>query len=628
MILFPNLPIRYKLRVAFLGTILVALLLACSAFVIYDMITFRRSLVNNLTVLADALGNNSTAALRFAGETEGAKTDAEETLQALAFKPSVVSSCLYTADGKLFAGYTKDQTLAGFPVAPGADGARFEGKYLTLVRPVVLSGKRIGSIYLKSTQEELIQHFRSYAVISGLVFLGVSLLAFGLSTALRHLILRPILNLADATQRITDHKDYSVRVQEITRDEMGMLAHAFNEMLESIQERESALHAVNEALSESEERLNFALEKSHTGGWEFDLEGRSMRRTLEHDRIFGYDSLLPQWTYEMFLEHVLPEDRPEVDRGFREAIKTKKEWGFECRIRRSDGEVRWIWGVCEYQRDEGGLKESMAGIVQDITTRKQAEEEILELNASLEERVRERTSQLAAANKELEAFSYSVSHDLRAPLRAVDGFSRMVVEDYSERLDDEGRRMLGVIRSETQRMGRLIDDLLAFSRLGRQEMELLAIDMRGMAQAVFDELAAQEPPERKLKLDLRPLPAVHGTQMMIRQVWVNLIGNAIKFTKGRDVGEIEIGTQTGEDEVPVFYIKDNGAGFDMRFADKLFGVFQRLHSAEEFPGTGVGLALVQRIVQRHGGRVWAEAEVDHGATFYFTIPNANHEPRT
>ena len=180
--------------------------------------------------------------------------------------------------------------------------------------------------------------------------------------------------------------------------------------------------------------------------------------------------------------------------------------------------------------------------------------------------------------------------------------------------------MLGVIRSETQRMGRLIDDLLAFSRLGRQQIEPARIDMHALAKSVFDELTALEP-ERKLHLDLQPLPPASGAEAMIRQVWVNLISNAIKFTRGRAVGEIEIGTGDGGDDGTVYYVKDNGAGFDMRYAGKLFGVFQRLHAQQEFSGTGVGLALVQRIVQRHGGRVWAEAEVDRGATFSFTFAN-------
>ena len=245
----------------------------------------------------------------------------------------------------------------------------------------------------------------------------------------------------------------------------------------------------------------------------------------------------------------------------------------------------------------------------DVTALKRAEEEVRRL-----------TSELAAAIKELEVFSYSVSHDLRAPLRAVDGFSHMVEEDYAGKLDDDGRRMLGLIRGETQRMGRLIDDLLIFSRLGRQPLEPVPIDMHALAREVFDELAALAP-DRKLRFDLHPLPPAVGTLAMIRQVWANLIGNAIKFTQGREPGEIEIGTREGEDGAPVYYVKDNGAGFDMRFAGKLFGIFQRFHGAEEFPGTGVGLALVQRIVHRHGGGIRAEAEVNRGATFYFTLSN-------
>jgi two-component system sensor kinase len=185
--------------------------------------------------------------------------------------------------------------------------------------------------------------------------------------------------------------------------------------------------------------------------------------------------------------------------------------------------------------------------------------------------------------------------------------------------------MLNVIRSETQRLGRLIDDLLAFSRLGRQQIEPVKIDMRAMAREVFDELAALDP-GRQLQLDLQPLPPAFGSQAMIRQVWVNLIGNAIKFTKERAPGEITIGARNGPDGGQTYYVRDNGAGFDMQHAGKLFGVFQRLHSEQEFPGTGVGLALVQRIVQRHGGRIWAEAEVGRGATFFFTLPNRPLKP--
>jgi PAS domain S-box-containing protein len=275
-------------------------------------------------------------------------------------------------------------------------------------------------------------------------------------------------------------------------------------------------------------------------------------------------------------------------------------------------------------KDRDGYVVGSSRVTRDITERKQAQIEILRLNAALEDRVKERTAELEASNHELESFSYSVSHDLRSPLRAIDGFSRIIEEDYAPKLDEEGRRVIGVIRGEAKRMGRLIDDLLAFSRLGRQKVEPTTIDMGTMARQVFDELIAQEP-QRRIHLKLHSIPAAFGTEAMIRQLWTNLIGNAVKFTGKCRSAEIEIGVKSGEAGEQVYFIKDNGAGFDMRYADKLFGVFQRLHSSEEFPGTGVGLALVQRIIHRHGGRVWGEGEVEKGATFYFTIPDQRKE---
>jgi len=263
----------------------------------------------------------------------------------------------------------------------------------------------------------------------------------------------------------------------------------------------------------------------------------------------------------------------------------------------------------------------MAGaihLVRDITERKQAQEEVALLNEMLEKRVLTRTAELEASNRELEAFSYTVSHDLRSPLRAIDGFTNILTEEHGERLDEEGKKVCRMICENARKMGQLIDDLLAFSRLGRTGMNIAPVNMKQVIEAVYMELTT---PDLRAKTDFSvdELPIVMADHAMVRQVWFNLLSNALKFSGRRDRPVIKITFQQVKDDFQ-FAIGDNGVGFDMKFAHKLFGVFQRLHGASEFEGTGVGLAIVNRIIQRHGGTIWGESVIDEGAKFYFTLP--------
>jgi light-regulated signal transduction histidine kinase (bacteriophytochrome) len=268
--------------------------------------------------------------------------------------------------------------------------------------------------------------------------------------------------------------------------------------------------------------------------------------------------------------------------------------------------------------EESGKVTGAVVVFRDITELKKAEDEIAALNRDLEARVAERTAELESANQGLEAFAYSVSHDLRAPLRAINGLSQILIEDHGSQLDAEGMRVLGMVRDSIDHMNQLIDDILKFSRVGRADLTNSEIDMERLFREVFAEL-------RPLYLDgdpmlvIEPMPATQGDAAMIRQVVVNLLSNALKFSRTRERARIKVGGFVDDDEV-VYFINDNGVGFDIEHAHKIFGVFQRLHSGRDFEGAGIGLAIVKRIVTRHGGRVWADSKLNQGATFYFSQP--------
>jgi PAS domain S-box-containing protein len=378
-------------------------------------------------------------------------------------------------------------------------------------------------------------------------------------------------------------------------------------------------HAEQEQLRSSEELQQLLLDGARDYAiYMLDRGGRIVSWSANAERIKGYrgEEIIGESYSRFFTPEDLAAGLP--DRVLRQAEERGRVEIDGPRVRK-DGSRFWVHGLLTAVRNPDGTVRGFVKVSQDVTLRKRAEQVIAQLNADLEQRVAERTADLQEANAELESFSYSVSHDLRAPLRAVDGFAKMLALDHGAVLDEQGRRYVERIRAGAQRMGELIDGLLAFSRLQRQEMANRRVRLDQLVAEVWEELAPDRA-GRTVELVADELPDALGDPRLLRHVVANLLGNAVKYTRHASPARIEVGHRVTVGDAATYFVRDNGAGFDMRYADKLFKVFQRLHRAEDYEGTGIGLALAHRIVLRHGGQIWADAAPGEGATFFFTLP--------
>jgi PAS domain S-box-containing protein len=632
---FQDRPLQVKLRAIVLLISGIAVTGACAVLVTFQWVSARNGMVHRMEVMADIVGEQTTAALEFDQSAQSA-----QILRTLKAEQQIMFAVLYDRQGRVFSSYIRDGVDASEVRAhPGADGRVVDGNDILVFHPVRSGGERIGTISLRSDLPELRRRLQFSLGVALAVLLGAAVAVVTLSQRLGGLVTEPVLRLSQAVEKLSKGREYSLRVEGGGADEIGLLIHAFNDMLAQIQARDSELakgraeleqrvvertsalqvevterKAAEARLQEKDARLTEAQEIARMGSWEWSP---ASHRVVWSDEVFRLSGLMPGkfgGRLEDFVANAHPEDRGDLREALEVTSRTREPLSLDYRIIRPDGAVRVLHAHGKAILDDAGSVLRVVGTLQDVTERKEADRAIQQLNRELEARMKD----LATVNKELEGFSYSVSHDLRAPLRAIDGFSRMLLEDCAERLDDEGRRYLQVIISNTHKMGQLIDDLLSFSRMGRKSLEATSLDLHHMARSVFTELREQHA-DRAIEARIGDLPPGRGDPAMFRQVFVNLISNAIKYSRGRNPALIEIGARIDSKET-VYWIRDNGVGFEMEYAHKLFGVFQRLHTSQEFEGTGVGLALVQRIIQRHGGRVWAEGKPGQGATFYFTQP--------
>jgi PAS domain S-box-containing protein len=592
-----DVPIKQKLMIIIMATTAAALLLSGVGIVVFDLVLFRGYLQRDLTALAGIIADNCTAALAF-----NDPQSATETLGALRARTHMVNACILRADGTILAQYSRPGAPAQCPPAGSSDDVRFNKEYVTLSHAIVLVNRRIGTLVLLYDLEEVIERVKLYGSTVVACILLSGLVAFLISSSLRTLITAPISQLVRATRSVSETSDYSIRAQKLSGDELGVLVDRFNDMLDGIQSRDNNLRKAlldrEEALREAEnarERLRFMAEsmpqKIFTATPAGDVDYFN-RQWMEFTGLPIEE--IPNWA-----QYMHPDDLDDSIRDWRHSMETGETFRVEHRFRRFDGVYRWHLSRAQAMRDSLGSIQMWIGSTTEIHEQKEREEE------------------LRRANYDLQQFAFSASHDLQEPIRNVAIYSEIIANQYQDRLDAEGQQFLGFLTEGGRRLATLINDLLAYTRAGVVEGDMTTVDASAVLKHTLSSLA-EAIRENQAIVTFDALPELVMAEVHLQQVFQNLISNSLKYrTENAPLIHVSAVRQGG---AWCFSVKDNGIGIHPQYKEKIFGVFKRLHRDQKYPGTGIGLAICQRVVERYGGRIWVESEPGKGATFYFTVP--------
>jgi PAS domain S-box-containing protein len=594
---FRDRPIKQKLAIIITVTTTAALLMAGLGIVLADSLLFRGYLRRDLTALARIIADNSTAALAFNDPKSAA-----ETLAALRARPHVVGACIYRADASILARYSRKDSFE----CPGVQEQKiqFTRDSLTVAQTVLLSGRRIGDLVLVYDLGELYDRILLYGSTVLGVLLASSALALVLSSRLRAVIATPISQLAQATTSVSETGDYSVRAERISDDELGVLVDRFNGMLEGIQSRDNDLkkalldrEAALRDVERERERFHFMAEsmpqKIFTAKPNGDIDYFNRQWTLFTGLTFEQ---IKNWGWTQFIH---PDDLEENLRAWRDSIASGEPFILEHRFRRADGAYRWHLSRAQAMRDANGNISMWIGSNTDIHEQKEKEEE------------------LQRANDDLQQFAYSASHDLQEPIRNVAVYSELVAKRYHSVLDADGQQFLGFLQEGGRRLATLINDLLTYTRAGMAQVNEAPVAASQVLQHALSSLA-EAIREGDARVTWDELPEVYMAESHLQQVFQNLIANALKY-RSEAAPQIHVSADV-QGTGWRFSVRDNGIGIDPKYKEKIFGVFKRLHQDQKYTGTGIGLAICQRVVERYGGRIWVESEPGEGATFFFTIP--------